>query len=311
MLGISFSLSAYGFTPADTLHLGGVKSYFLLKLNLDTDPVDLQNYFHALQFKKQVSAFADNYTSGTATLNKTQTALLNEMILAALKGDFDRSENSFKIMQNAGQLSDNKNLLIGVYTLMSQMMELKGSLEQAAIYQQQALDKAIALQNPLSMAKAFAQMGRIKWQQEKYPAAEHYLLRMALPAFNRISNKEGMVFCYREIGDFYLQQELFPQAKWFYIQSLSEARKLNYRPGIIAALIEIGQLKYDVGDFNLALKDWSEAEQLAISLKDLPVLLKLKFSLARTQKQLGNLNDAEKYARGFEQLKDILLNPSL
>lgn len=311
LVGISIAISGYGASPADTLNSGGVKSYFLLKLNLDTDPVDLQNYIHAVQFKKQVSAFADDYTSCASALNKTETALLNEMILAALKGDFDQSENSFKTMQNAGQLSDNKKLLIGVYSLMSQMMELKGNFEQAAIYQQQALDKAIALQNPLSMAKAFAQMGRIKWQQEKYPAAEQYLLRMALPAFSRISNKEGMVFCYREIADFYLQQELFPQAKWFYVQSLSEARKLNYRPGMIAALMEIGQLKYDVADFDLALKDWKEAEQLAIPTQDLPVLLKLKYNLARTQKQLGNLNEAEKYARAFEQLKDILLNPTL
>lgn len=311
MPGICFAFYSFGSTPADTLSASGMKSYFLLKLNLDTDPVDLANYSHSVQFRKQFSDFAVQNSAAIAKLKSAEAKVLNQALLAALNGDFDQSEKGFKQAIATDSVSADKTLLAGIYNLMSQMMQLNKDLTQAAIYQQKVLDIAVELKNPEGIAGAFAQLGRIKSIEAKYPAAEQYLLRMALPAFNRLKDKKGIVICYREIADFYVLQELYSQAKWFYIQSLTQARQINYQPGIVAALIELGELKYDVADYDLAAKDWQEAEQLAINLHDLPVLLKIKYNLARNHKHLGNYTASEKYTRAFEQLKDVLLNPSL
>lgn len=311
MLSMSLAMSAQAAHRPDTLSADGLKSYFLLKLNLSTDPVDLNNYFHEVQFKKQFSAFADNYIQEIAKLGKPEAQILNTAILAALKGDFDQSEYGFNQSLRSTLIKDNQNLKMGIYSLMGLMMQLKGDLDQAANYQQQALDMAITLKDSFRMASTLMHLGHIKTLQAKYPAAEQYLIRMALPAFNRIKNKEGMVMCYRQIADSYLHQGLLSQARWFYVQSLSQARKISYQPGIITALAELGQLKYHAGDFELALKEWLEAEQLAITQHDLSALIRLKYNIAALQRQMGNTHSAEKYTRGYEQLKDILLNPVL
>lgn len=312
LIGLSLSLSAMAAQlTADTTQTSGVKSYFLLKLNLDTDPVDVQNYLNNLDFKNQFKAFADAYHLNLAQLDQPATTLINRAMDDGLNGNLDQSCKRFIEAINLKGVQADLELQMAIYGLSGQLMQLKGNYEKAADYQLQAYQISITKNLPNNQAWCYAQLGKIKSMQGQYKEAEDYLIRKALPAFSRMKDHKGMVLCYRQIADSYLRQELFSQAKWFYLQSLTLARQINYQPGVIAALIELGQFKYDVADFEPAYKDWHEAEQIAISTHDLPVLLKLKFNLARTLKKLGNISAAEKYAMEFEQLKDILLNPVL
>lgn len=305
------SRASAGKAQPDTTHSDGIKSYFLLQLNLDTDPVDVQNYLNALLFKNQFQAFARYFSTRISPLENEQAVLMQWAISDALNGNLDQSSTTLdRLLQNEAVLAD-KELLSGIYKLKSQMMELKGNFQKAVLIQQKILELATQNQNSSETAHSLMQLGKLKSKQKLYAEADNYLLKQALLAFSRLKDGQNVVVCYREIADKYIRQELYTQARWFYVQSLILARKINDQDGIIAALIELGQLKYDVADFQLAYADWIEAEQLAITKHDLAMLLKLKFSLALASKQSNDLKNAKKYAMEFEQLKDILLNPVL
>lgn len=290
---------------------GEVKSYFLLKLNLDTDPVDLQNYLTNHRFKKQFEIFSTAYSGRISKLSSTQSQLFKWAITAALEGNLDQSLGSFKQLATSSTIRQDVFLSIEIYRLMATITELKGDFEQSSNLAQTALNTAINANLVNQTAELYFQLARTKSLQQNYQEAEEMLIQKALPLCSRLKNGEALANCYREMADMYSRRELFSQAKWFYLQSLSTARKAKYSPGIIGALLELGQFKYETGEPEPATKDWLEAENTAIMSHDLPALLKLKFNLALAYQSAKNPVAAEKYAMEYEQLKDILLNPTL
>ncbi|MFM6976116.1 MAG: tetratricopeptide repeat protein [Sphingobacteriaceae bacterium] len=308
----TFSASAALFRlPADTTQKQGIKSYFLLRLNLETDPVDIQNYANTLEFREQFQAFAGYYQPEIATMDKERSSLLRWAITDALNGNFDHSLSTFNRYLSQEPVQENKTIQPGIYQLMSLILEMKENYEQALLHQQKALNLAIAVKNSPAIAQSYIRLGKIKSLQGEFADADRYLIRLALPAITRLKDKQGIAVCYREIADRYVRQDLFSQANWFYLQSLTQSRKNNYYNGIIAALLELGELKYEIGDYEPALKNWHEAEIIAIEQHNLPVLLQLKLKMAMAFKQSDKPLLLERYILEFEQLRDILLNPGL
>lgn len=290
---------------------GELKSYFLLKLNLDTDPVDLQNYLVNQRFKMQFETFSAQYSSRISKLTLTQSQLLKWAITSALEGNLDQSLRSFNQLANLSAIRQDVFLSIEIYRLMATITELKGDFGQASNFALTALNMAIKASLANQTAELYLQFARTKSLQENFQEAEELLIQKALPLCNRLKGGEALANCYREMAEMYSRRELFSQAKWFYLQSLSTARKANYSAGIISALVELGQFKFEIGEPDPAAKDWLEAERIAIMSHDLPQLLKLKFNLALAYQATANPLAAEKYAMEYEQLKDILLNPTL
>lgn len=288
-----------------------VKSYFLLKLNLDTDPVDLQNYLTNHRFKKQFERFSKDYSGRISKLSSTQSQLFKWAITAALEGNLDQSLRSFKQLVNLSAIRQDLYLSTEIHQLMATIAELKGDYNQSSNFAQTGLNIALKADFANRTAELYFQLARAKSLQQNYREAEEMLIQKALPLCSRLKGGEALADCYRELADMYNRRELFSQAKWFYLQSLSTARKAKYAPGIISALLELGQFKYEIGEPEPAAKDWLEAEKVAIMSHDLPALLKLKFNLALAYQSANNSLAAEKYAMEYEQLKDILLNPTL
>lgn len=295
----------------DTTQSKNIKSFFLLRLNLETDPVDLQNYISTQNFRKQFQAFAGYYNEVLLKMDQEHANLLRWAISDAMNGNFDQSMQSFNKFLQLEAIRKDETIQPGIHQLIGLILEMKGDFPKAALEQQKALSLATANKNPAVAVNSLISLGRIKSKQKKYEEADTYLIKRALPAVTRLKDQKGIVACYREIGDRYNREELFSQSLWFYLQSLTLAQKINFHTGTIAALVEIGQLKYETGDFTPAIRDWQEAESLAITQHELPMLLKIKWGLAMALKQNDNLVAAEKYAMEFEQLKDVLLNPVL
>jgi tetratricopeptide (TPR) repeat protein len=302
----SFAQNNTGLPLADE----SIKSYFLLKLNLETDPVDLQNYFDALDFKQDFRAFAEGYAV-RASLNAEESQVLKWAIADGLNGDLDQSLKKLHRVVVMSPIQSDQDLLASVYLLMSRIMELKGDYSRAVSYLEQAMLTAKTAGNSRMMALIYQHRGRVWSLQENAEQAETDLLKNALPAFSRLKNQAAIADCYREIANHYLRREMYTQSNWFYLQSLQTAQKANYAPGIIQALTAIGQYKYDIQAYTEACQDWLEAEQVAIRSHQLPLLLKLKFELSRACSKLGKKDLSARYALEFEQLRDILLNPVL
>ncbi len=287
-----------------------IKSYFLLRLNLTSDPVNLQNYLAERSFKQEFEHFSARYGDRFKRLNEG-TKPISWAISSALNGDLDASLKNIDQAVSAQAVLKDKELHSDLFLLKSHVLALKKDYKGALKALNYSMAKAQQINWSLQIARLHLQRGKLLSLDGQFEQAETELIRIALPAFTKMKYEEGVANCYREIADMYSRNELFSPANWFYLQALSTSRKINYAPGAIGSLNELAQLKFEIDEFAPAAKDWLEAEKIAIFSKNLPELLRLKYNLYQLYLKWGKAAPAEKYALEFEQLKDILLNPVL
>jgi hypothetical protein len=199
----------------------------------------------------------------------------------------------------------------GVATQLSSLYALKGHYIQAIEYQNTVLALAINTKNTALQAQTYIQLGKLASEQGNGVLAESYLLKNALPLLSKLNDKGTLISCYRELAYAYEVQELFAQAKWFYLQSLTLAKQKNDARGIILASMPLADFKCALSDFRPAIQDFREAEWVAIQAHELPLLLLLKSKLLQAYNQVGDTDKTAQYASECAQLKDILLNPGL
>lgn len=287
-----------------------IKSYFLLRLNLTSDPVDLQNYLAERSFKQEFEHFSARYSYRIKRLNEGMKPI-SWAISSALNGDLDASLKNIDQAVSAQAVLKDKELHSDLFLLKSHVLALKKDYKGALKAINHSMATAQQINWSLQIARLHLQRGKLLSLDGQFEQAERELIRIALPAFTKMKYEEGVANCYQEIADMYSRNELFSPANWFYLQALSTSRKINYAPGAIGSLNELAQLKFEIDEFAPAAKDWLEAEKIAIFSKNLPELLRLKYNLYQLYLKWGKTAAAEKYALEFEQLKDILLNPVL
>lgn len=114
-----------------------------------------------------------------------------------------------------------------------------------------------------SLGSVYFKIATIKRIQKKPKLAEYYIISHALPYYSSADDFKGRARSFDFLGHLYQDQKRFSQAKWFYIQSNTEARRLKDTAGTITSLINIGIVKLLIGDVSLAKTDLAEAEQLS------------------------------------------------
>ncbi|MFM6954370.1 MAG: tetratricopeptide repeat protein [Sphingobacteriaceae bacterium] len=295
----------------DSISQTGLKSYFLLRVGLDTDPVDVQNYLETTNFIDNTTQFKEEYKSSSTKLSVFQQSLLEKAFQHALSGNIDAAIRLFEQVASWGLIKNDATLSRGVTAELSSLYALKGQFKQATAYQNKILSSAINSNNTYLQAQCYIQLGKIGIAANEGLAAEDYLLKKALPLVNKFKDKTLLIVCYRELANAYVAQELYAQAKWFYLQSLTLAKQKKDAPGIILATAALAEFKYELGDFEAAIHDLVAAEWTAIQAHELPLLLFLKSRLLQAYIAAENRSKIEEYTRGFTQLQHILLNPGL
>lgn len=153
-----------------------------------------------------------------------------------------------------------------------------------------------------SMAYAYFQQSKIHALMGDKVEAELILLKRALPLFSYSENISGRMFCFRELGNIYLQQKRFSEAKWFFIQQNILARSLNNKTELFNSLVNLGNTKIAIKDYNLAVKDLREAKSI-LNQKNLPENSKLEEAYSRLYKKQGNKNHAKECDARISKLK--------
>jgi tetratricopeptide (TPR) repeat protein len=296
---------------SDSTHTTGLKSYFLLRVGLDTDPVDVQNYLKRTEFLTQTNQFQQEFKASITNWNIAQQTRVNEAFHHASSGNIDASISLFENLASWDIVKNVPSLRIGVAMQMSSLFALKNQYTQANGYQKQILSGAINTKNTTLQAQTYIQLGKLASEQGEAVLAESYLLKNALPLLSKLKDKSLLILCYRELAYAYEVQELFAQAKWFYLQSLTLAKQKNDSRGVILANIALADFKCALTDFEPAIQDLRAAEWVAIQAHELPLLLLLKYKLEQTYTTLGNAAKVVQYSTEYIQLKDILLNPGL
>ena len=295
----------------DSTQTTGLKSYFLLRVGLDTDPVDVQNYLKRTEFLTQTNQFQQEFKAISTNWSVAQQTRVNEAFHHALSGNIDASIGLFENLASWDIVKNVSSLSTGVAMQLSSLFALKGQYKQAIGYQKQLLADAINTKNTALQAQTYIQLGKLASEQGEAILAESYLLKNALPLVSKLKDKGLLILCYRELAYAYEVQELFAQAKWFYLQSLTLAKQKNDARGIILASLPLADFKCALTDFEPAIQDFRAAEWVAIQAHELPLLLLLKYKLEQTYTALGNADKVVQYSTEYIQLKDILLNPGL
>lgn len=120
-------------------------------------------------------------------------------------------------------------------------------------------------------------------------AAEETLLKKSIPLSIRYGNDRTNYNCFMALASCYADQKKYTQAKWYFIQSNISARKAGYTRGEVLSLVQLARLKRLIGDHQLALDDYREAERLAVRIN-------LKSELPGIRKSIASFGPAAKPA---------------
>ncbi|MXV14225.1 tetratricopeptide repeat protein [Hufsiella ginkgonis] len=116
-----------------------------------------------------------------------------------------------------------------------------------------------------SLAQAYMQLSAILNRLNRSREAEKLILKQALPLFRSAGNTPARVGCFNVLGDLYDTMNRNSEAKWFFIQANTLGRSLSNTPAIVESLVKLGKIKTRIGDYQLAQRDFSEAQSLATS----------------------------------------------
>lgn len=194
------------------------------------------------------------------------------------------------------------------YLTLQRINRYRGNLTEALKYNEAILMIDLNAKNNRFLAQTYMDHAEILTSRKNFTEAETLVLRKALPLYYYgLKDKIGTIRCYDQLADNYHQQRKFTQAKWFYIQSNMLARKINDPLEIVNSLINLAHVKMSIGDYQLALMDYKEAEQLSVKNRYTNKLIELKSDLADVYSKLGNSGAASSAFSEFKVMKETFL----
>lgn len=305
--------------------------------NKASESLRIQDYLNSLSFREQLAKNSDisrifpgsvSFKSGLSEdtalsgydeflfssrrlgdRKKESDALKAYGSFYALNGDLDKSISFYReALFIKEELKDKSEIMKTNYRLAA-ISKYKGQYDEAINFYESTIKTAISISSTAIIPQSYLEIALIKAIQVKNGEAENLVLKKALPLFTRQGNREGRVNSFQALAAIYHQQNRYSEAKWFYIQANTLARKINDKNNIISSLINLGRIKYALGQYPLALKDYKEAELLASKNKNIVKLMEVKSSLGDLYYKMGNLVAAGKEMDEYIRLKTTILGP--
>jgi tetratricopeptide (TPR) repeat protein len=228
---------------------------------------------------------------------------------AAVEGNLDKALMFFHDALKINTELNNKPALVKNYISLARIYKYRDNLPQALKYNELILEESLMSRNNRQLGEVYLNLASIWTDQKKFKEAEAIIMTKALPLFAyKIHDKIGLMRSYDQLAELFQLQKRFSEAKWFYIQSNMVARKLNNSSGIVNSLVSLGHVKMSIGDHQLALIDFREAERLSISNKYRFKLVEIKGDLSKVYAAMGNKILANSALSEFTVLREEILN---
>jgi len=308
----------------------------LIKQSSSSGIGEVKDYLNTLQFREQLKA-SDNipfvFPTSAGVYNgslksdslsaydqllfltrnlgdrNAEAGVLNSYAVShALNGKMD---DAVRLLNEAILLNLEVNNMVSVrnnYLTLQRINRFRGNLNEALKYNQAILMIDLNTKNKKFLADTYMDHAEILTSQKNFTDAETLILGKALPLYYYgLKDKTGTIRCYDQLADTYHQQKKFTQAKWFYIQSNMLARKISSSSGIVNSLINLAHVKMSIGDYQLALIDFKEAEQLSVKNKYKYKLIEIKSDLADVYNKLGNSGAASSAFSEFKVMRETFL----
>lgn len=306
------------------------------KAVLPNNPEALKEYIQALQFRELLKAsdiplpafptsagiyngslLTDSLSADDQLLmlyrnlgdRKAEAGILSSLgTNAAVKGNMDRALMFFHDALKINSELNDKPAIVKNYFSLARIYKYKEDLKEALTFNKLIMEEALVSNNNRNLGESYLNLASIWSAQKKYKEAEAIIINKALPLFSyKIHDKIGAMRCYDQLAEIFHNQKRFSEAKWFYIQSNMVARKINNSPGIVNSLVSLAHVKMSIGDHQLALTDFREAEQLSIANKYQFKLVEIKGDLSKVYTAMGNKSAASSALLEFTVLKDAIL----
>jgi tetratricopeptide (TPR) repeat protein len=189
---------------------------------------------------------------------------------------------------------------------LAEILYKQNNYERALHYSRHALGRYQDLGLKARMAECYVLMARLSKEQKNYRQAETYILKQALPLFRSAGNEYGRISCFDALGNIYHEQKRYSEAKWFFIQANTQSRNLKDTTEIINSLVKLGKVKIDIRDYDLALRDFKEAELLSRKKRLLVQMTDVKKAYSLLYKKTGDKRAASGYMGAYSVLNDSI-----
>jgi len=306
------------------------------KTVLPNNPQALKEYINAVQFRELLKAsdiplpafptsagiyngslLSDSLSADDQLLmlyrnlgdRKAEARVLSSLgTNAAVEGNMDKALMFFHDALKINSELYDRSAKVKNYFSLARIYRYRDDLKEALKYNELIMEEALVSKNNRNLGESYLNLASIWTAQKRYKEAEAIIINKALPLFSyKIHDKIGAMRCYDQLAEIFHKQKRFSEAKWFYIQSNMVARKINNSPGIVSSLVSLGHVKMSIGDHQLALSDFREAEKLSIANKYQFKLVEIKGDLSQVYTAMGNKSAASSALSEFTVLKDAIL----
>lgn len=131
---------------------------------------------------------------------------------------------------------------------------------------------------------------------------------LALHLYSKLSDTAGLRSTFNSLSKVYRSQKKYPQAKWFILQSNSLSRAKKDTANIMASLLVLANIKMEIKDYKLAMRDLDEAFKITQRLKSPRDEANVQQSYVLLYTHLKNYKKADIAAKRHDFIEDSLLN---
>jgi tetratricopeptide (TPR) repeat protein len=224
------------------------------------------------------------------------------------KGEMDKAIAYFQEAICLKELLKDKAGITRIATTLAAIYKTLGKYDEAIAYNNYIIRINAGPKNKNQIAKVYATIASLKGLQNKYDESEYYIMKKALPAFQSPLDQKGRMSCFVNLADMYQLKKRYSEAKWYYLAAIFLSQKLKDEKTQVYSLINLAQVKNAIGDHDLALSDYKEAEQLSEQNNFKDVLVQIKADMGETYRKMGNYTAAGDALKEYTLLKNILLS---
>lgn len=173
---------------------------------------------------------------------------------------------------------------------------------------QKVMDLATELRDMPSLAESYIISASLLREKKDFKSAEKLLLSKALPlTYYKIKDQNRTIRCFEQLATIYQEQGRYSESKWFHIQANSLARTAQNTSAVVNSLINLGRVKMLIGDTDLALRDYLEAEKLSEGNGYHRQLIFVKAEISTAYEKLGKMVESELAKSQFITLQEFML----
>src|SRR5690606_4979115 len=204
----------------------------------------------------------------------------------------DRAKELFSsalgTQEEIGTLSTQLAIINNLALLAIKQEDYKGALR----YYDRVLDQAKEVNDIDHQALAYMAMARMESKLGNFSTAHALTVEKSFPLLRKAKNYPEVVNALLDLASFKEMANKPIEAKWIYLQAIDVATTHKDEEGLAKSLYKVAELKKIIGDFQLAIADYSQAKELAVKNNMDILLIEIIDGLGDAYMEVSAYNEA-------------------